>query len=157
MAVNVLQNDWVHFSIFSGENLLRFIFPFSFPWLLVLILNSCTWYYLFFFLPTSYYQTMKNQSHPAEKPYLPCTDFNENTCLQRVCTACKSWPTKYYKLLIKSFCNINALPVFFLTFTVYHFLSSSPCPLHDGLAAENWKLTYWKRLKITQAGKLQFA
>lgn len=73
--------------------------------------------------------------------------------------ACQSCPKKYRKLLIKSVCNITGLSLFVFIFTVYYFLTSYPCPLHNRFIGRKLK-TYTrceKRPEIIQAGKLQFA
>lgn len=73
--------------------------------------------------------------------------------------ACQSCPKKYHKLLIKSVCNITGLSLFFFIFTVYYFLTSYPCPLHNRFIGRKLKTytRYEKRPEIIQAGKLQFA
>lgn len=99
----------------------------------------------------------KKSVPPCKLQGRPSTDFNRNTCLQGVF---KSMDVQRDTSICSS--NpfvISALSVFFLNFTVYHFLNSYPCPLHNGFSGSKLK-SYTrcdKRPEITQVGKFQFA
>lgn len=163
MAVNPLQNGLVYSSICGGENLLRFIFPFSHSPFHVF----WSWFKKLAHDITSSFSSplpaIKSKSVPPCKLQKRLTyqlQFSRRTPVYKEFSQeCKSCPRKYHKLLIIFVCNISGLSVLFLNFTGYHFLNSYPCPIPNGFAGRKLK-TYTrceKRPEFTQTGKLQIA